>query len=200
LRYPAATLGLTVSRAVEQVEGMPIITVVSGCPGTGKTSVAAALAASSVRGVHIEADVFFHFIVHRIPPIHRDAHDQNATAVRAIAAAAWAFASNGYEVVVDGVIGPWFVPTFMEQLESFNVDVDYLVLRAPLDQTLQRAMARAKTRADHETVVRHMHPGFATLGPFEAHAIETGGQTIDETLAVVARGRSTNRFRVVGKR
>jgi chloramphenicol 3-O-phosphotransferase len=44
------------------------ITIISGTPGAGKTSLARALAASDARGVHIETDEFFRFLAHPIGP------------------------------------------------------------------------------------------------------------------------------------
>jgi predicted kinase len=170
------------------------IAVVSGCPGTGKTTLAFALASASVRGVHIESDVFFHFFTHRILPIRREAHEQNAAAVRAIGAAAAAFATSGYEVVVDGVLGPWFLPTFLEALGPSGLVAEYIVLRAPLDDTLRRALPRDKTEAEHAEIVRHMHREFADLGPLEKHAVETGGQAPEDTLAVVTSRRTRGDF------
>jgi adenylate kinase family enzyme len=40
------------------------ITIISGTPGAGKTSLARALAAGDPKGVHIETDEFFRFLSH----------------------------------------------------------------------------------------------------------------------------------------
>ncbi|HVE91320.1 MAG TPA: AAA family ATPase [Actinomycetota bacterium] len=174
---------------------MRTITVVSGCPGTGKTTIASALAAADPLGVHLESDVFFDFFAHRILSIRPEAHEQNGAAVRAAAAAAAAFATSGYQVVVDGVLGPWFVPTFLDGVAPSGLMVEYVVLRAPLDDTLRRALPRPRgDQAEQEEIVRHMHRGFEDLGRFEKHAVETGGHGIPQTLATVAERRFRGDF------
>lgn len=46
-----------------------------------------------------------------------EANDQNRVVIRASGAAAGQFARGGYEAVFDGVLGPWWLPTFFEASE-----------------------------------------------------------------------------------
>ncbi|MCZ7567090.1 MAG: AAA family ATPase [Ardenticatenaceae bacterium] len=168
--------------------------IISGCPGTGKTSVAARMAEQSPRGVHIVSDLFYRFIAHRLLPILPESHDQNATVISAVARSVGAFAAGGYDMLVDGVIGPWFIPLVARELEPVGVAVDYVVLRAPLEVTLARAGNRQDPGA--EQIVRHMHDQFAQLGTLERHAIETEGQSPDETVAEIRRRQRMGALRL----
>ncbi|MCL4368915.1 MAG: ATP-binding protein [Actinobacteria bacterium] len=173
---------------------MASVIIVSGCPGTGKTSVAARLAEQSPRGVHIVADLFYDFVSHRVLQILPESHAQNTIVVTAVARAAGAFASGGYDVVLDGVFGPWFVPLLARELEPAGVPVDYVVLRAPLEIALGRATLREEPGEDG--IVRHMHAQFAELCGLEGHAVETGTQSVDETVAEIDRRLTSREFRL----
>lgn len=88
---------------------MPI-SIISGTPGAGKTSLARLLSLSEPKGVHIESDVFFRFLAHRVDPSLPDAQEQNLTVVRAYVAAANQYSAGGYSVYLDGVIGSALSP------------------------------------------------------------------------------------------
>ena len=161
------------------------ITIVTGCPGSGKTTLATRLSQSRPHGVHLSGDVFYQFIAHPISPILAESHAQNTVVTRAIARAARIFASGDYEVFVDGVVGPWFLPTFVKELEDVPVLIHYVVVRASFEDTLRRATSRPSP-AD-EQIVRHMYDQFASLGPLEGHTIDSTGQTEEETFNFLAR-------------
>jgi hypothetical protein len=97
----------------------PPIVIVSGCPGSGKTTLAKALAlARGTKGVHLVSDVFYGFPAAPIDPTHPDSREQNTVIMRALARAARAFAEGGYHVVLDGIFGPWFLPVLQEELSG----------------------------------------------------------------------------------
>src|SRR5438445_147581 len=119
---------------------MPSLTIVSGSPGTGKTTISKELARRAPGGVHIESDEYYYVIVDLIAPSTPESRAQNDTVLTAVARAAAAYYEGGYDVVIEGVIGPWYLPLFVRELGG--VDVDYIVLRTTIEDALERVAAR----------------------------------------------------------
>jgi cytidylate kinase len=165
------------------------IVVISGPPGSGKTSISRLLSANDPYGVHLESDTFFHFLSHRIDPSDPGAQVQNKTVVRAYISAAVEYVAGGYTVYLDGVIGPWLLPTITATFPR----IDYVLLHTTLDEALSRVKARQTQPSASSGVVGRMHEQFsAILTEFHDHVIETNGksirQTADEFLARSAEG------------
>jgi len=74
---------------------MPRVTIVTGAPGTGKTTFSKRLAAESVRGIHLVSDVFYGFPAHPIDPTKPESQEHNSAIVCAAGRAAGAFAKLG---------------------------------------------------------------------------------------------------------
>ena len=174
---------------------MASIVIVSGCPGSGKTTLSHALARSQPSGVHIVSDVFYGFPAEPVDPTRKESHHQNTVIMRALARSARAFAEGGYDVVLDGVIGPWFLPALRGEL-SGGPSVSYLVLRAPEAEALRRVRERQGPGASAR--VRHMVAAFAELGELRAHAVDTAGRTPEEVLRIAQQGLAEGRFRLDG--
>ncbi|PUB24323.1 AAA domain-containing protein [Promicromonospora sp. AC04] len=137
----------------------PRLLVVTGPPGSGKSTVSEALADRWEPSVLVEGDAFFRFLRRgMIQPWLPESHAQNDTTVRAAAAAAGGFAAGGMAVVYDGVIGPWFLPAFA-RLTGVDV-IDYVVLLPPVETCLKRVETRTGHGFTDLDAARHMHDDF----------------------------------------
>jgi chloramphenicol 3-O-phosphotransferase len=159
---------------------MPSLTIITGTPGAGKTSLAKRLAVVAERGVHITGDLFFTFVPRLIEPTDPESHAQNTSVVLAMTRAATAFVAGGYDVYLDAVLGPWFLPVMAGELRELEVPIVYVILRLPVEEALRRAKERDQDFDDK--IVRKLHPQFEAVGPYERHVIDISRLTPDEVL------------------
>jgi cytidylate kinase len=153
------------------------IVIISGAPGSGKTSLARRLSAGDARGVHVESDIFFRFLAHRLDPSLPAAHEQNSTVVRAYLAAAAEYSAGGYRVYMDGVIGPWLFPAITSMVPRFQ----YVLLHATLGEVLSRARSRNTQPSATPAVVARMHEQFSVVvDTFRKHVIDTEGKSMEQ--------------------
>jgi AAA domain len=173
---------------------MPIA-IITGPPGAGKSTVASHLASSSRLGVHLAGDQVFHWVVGGyVPPWMPGTGRQNGTVISAIAAAAVQFADGGYHVFVDGIIGPWFLPHWL-QMAGQGRPTHYVVLRPSRQTAAMRATGR---RPSGDLVDPHpvatMFDVFEDLGCFEAHVLDSSSQDIGATVAAIQEGLRDCRY------
>jgi cytidylate kinase len=153
---------------------MSSITIVSGCPGSGKTTLARTLAERSDEGLHLVSDDFYRYPGRPIAPTEPESKHQNETILRAVARAANAFRDGGYDVYVDGVIGPWMLPVICAELPD-SESLAYVVLRADLGLALSRV--REREGAGASAAVEQMHRALSELGDLAGCELETSGRS-----------------------
>ena len=102
-----------------QAANDPIL-ILTGPPGSGKTTVGQLLAGKLPRAVNLESDEFFHFIRSGyVEPWKRTAHPQNTIVMRIVADAASTYADAGYFTIIDGIIIPgWFFEPLRDRSPS----------------------------------------------------------------------------------
>jgi predicted kinase len=167
------------------------ITIVSGCPGSGKTTLSKALAGVLPNGLHIVSDRFYEFPARPIDPTRPESQHQNTVIMRALGRATQTFAEGGYDVVLDGVFGPWFLPVLLPELAG-EWPISYVLLQIPEAEAVERVRRRDGPGASPG--VRHMVTAFAESPGFGTHRIDTRGLAPEPLLERVRAGLSANRF------
>lgn len=158
------------------------VLILTGAPGTGKTTTASILAERAPAAVHLETDVFFRFIRSGfIEPWKPESAAQNQVAMGIAGEAAAAYAEAGYFTLVEGIVLPrWFLTPLRDTLRRAGFpQVVYAVLRAPLPLCLGRVEQRDGA-VDREAVTK-IWSEFEDLGEFEANVIDVGEQSPEET-------------------
>jgi predicted kinase len=174
------------------------IVVVTGPPGAGKSTVAAIVAASADRPtVHLHTDTFYTSIrTGFVPPYLPESAAQNEVVLTAIAEVAGIYAEGGYDVVLDGVVGPWALDRFRAAAARRGLALSYVVLRPAVDVVVSRATAREGAALRDEEPIRGLHGAFSGLGELERCVLDTGAQTPAESAAAVRAAWADPRFRL----
>jgi cytidylate kinase len=175
------------------------VIILTGPPAAGKTTVAELIASdASGPAVHLTTDLFYRAIrTGFVLPYLPEAQRQNEVVIEAIVATIAVYARGGYDVVVDGIIGPWFLPPFRTMAEHDRLAMSYVVLRPSLSTTLSRARERAGNELQDVGAITGLHSAFGQLGQLESHAIDTGDLDPAQTAAKVLRLIESGRYRLV---
>jgi predicted kinase len=171
------------------VPGETPVLILTGPPGSGKTTVAAALSARFPRAVHLESDRFFQFISSDyVEPWRPESGEQNRVVMRIVAEAAARYAAAGYFTVIDGIVIPgWFLEPVRDALREAGHPVALAVLRAPLPVCLTRVKEREGAPDPDSAALERIWRSFADIGELEANVFEPGERTPDEAVEALAR-------------
>jgi cytidylate kinase len=163
---------------------MASLLLVTGPPGAGKSTVSRAIAEESPHSVFVAGDAFFGFLANgSIAPWLTAAHPQNQIVTRAAASAAGQYASGGYFTVYDGIVGPWFLPTFASA--TGMEELDYVVLMPPVETCVERVATRLHHGFTDEAATRQMHQEFASADIAGRHVLDSPPTRVDDVVRVV---------------
>jgi predicted kinase len=165
------------------------VLLLTGPPGSGKTTVAEIVASKFDRSVHVEADRFFSFVIGGyVDPWDPDAHEQNAVVMEIATEVARRYAEAGYFTILEGIFIPgWFFEPTRERLRSASLEVASAILRPPLATTVARARLRTPPKRLGEEVLEGLWRAFRDLGPLERYVIENDSQDPERTAEIVIR-------------
>ena len=157
----------------------------TGPPGAGKSTVATGLSAIRAPSVLIEGDEFFGFLrAGRIEPWLAASDRQNEVVTEAAGAATGQFVVGGFWTVYDGVIGPWFLPRFLEA--SGLKRTHYVVLLPPVETCVARVADRVGHGFSDEPATRHMHDQFERAQLLDRFVLRDAVATPDDLVDAIA--------------
>ncbi|MED1569356.1 AAA family ATPase [Bacillus paramycoides] len=164
------------------------IIIITGSPGTGKSTTASIVAKESnlSKSVHMHTDDFYHYIQKgAIHPFLPESQEQNLIVIEAFLEAAKRFARGGYDVIIDGIVGPWFLKPWLKVVQD-NYEVHYIILRATKKETMKRAINRTKLDEDANIeLVEKMWEQFNNLGIYESNIIDTTNQSTEQSVSTI---------------
>jgi len=166
--------------------------IVTGPPGAGKSTIARHLVQQQSPSVLVEGDRFFGFLAEgAIDPWLRSSKQQNEIVTRAAAAATGCFAAS-YDTIYDGVLGPWFLPTFAAA--TGLAELDYVVVLPPLEVCIRRVATRTGHGFTDEPATRKMHTEFAAAAIDQRHLLRTSSDDVSETANTIRRAQAAGRL------
>jgi cytidylate kinase len=170
----------------------PGLILLTGPPGAGKSTVAAALAARLDPSVLVSGDAFFGFLATgAVAPWLPESQAQNEVVTEASAAAAGCFA-HAYATVFDGMVGPWFLPTFAA---ATGLDrLHYVVLLPSLDRVRHRVATRVGHGFADDAATVKMHGEFARAEIDPRHVLVDPPEGVDAVAALVEAAIADGRF------
>ena len=166
------------------------IIVITGAPGTGKTTTSAIVAKESnmEKSVHMHTDDFYHYLSKGVISPHLpESNEQNLIVIEAFLEAAKRYVRGGYDVIVDGIIGPWFLEPWLNIVRE-GYEVHYIILRADKEETMKRAIERSKLdRKTNIELVEVMWEQFENLGAYEKNILDTTLLSVEDTVLAIKK-------------
>lgn len=137
-------------------------------------------------------DQFFGFLrTGAIPPWLPESGTQNTAVVEAAALATGRLAQHA-TTVYDGVIGPWYLDTFLAG--TGVTTAAYVMLLPPLEVCLQRVATRTDHEFDDPEATRQMWQEFAEATIDPRHVVSSADSTPDELVDRLQAGLADGHF------
>ncbi|MCB9724397.1 MAG: AAA family ATPase [Spirochaetaceae bacterium] len=137
------------------------------------------------------SDLFYSFPAHPVDPTRPESHGQNEAIVAALGATSAAFLRHHYDVFVDGIVGPWFLPRLLEEIPS-RMEVAYVLLTVSEDVALARVRNREGT--GRSARVCATRSAFDAAPDYATHEVDTTKASPEDVFHRVAEGLASGRF------
>ncbi|MFE2180457.1 AAA family ATPase [Streptomyces sp. NPDC059455] len=172
------------------------LVLLGGPPAAGKSTIAEIISSTAVRPtVHLHTDSFYVWIRSGfIPPYLPDARRQNEVVHNVMTDAACAYVAGGYDVILDGILGPWILESFRAVCRKRDLGLSYIVLRPSLDVVLSRASRREERQLKEVEPIVGLYGAFEDLGALESHVVDSSAQLVERTAEDIAVGLRAGRF------
>jgi cytidylate kinase len=169
------------------------LVIVTGPPGAGKSAVSEHLANGFTPSALVAGDSFFAMIKKGyILPWLPESRRQNTVIIEAAAAAAGRL-TDMCTVIYDGVLGPWFLPTFVRA--SGLAHLHYVILLPPLEVCRERVQNRADHGFGDLAVTGDLYEQFAGADVHKRQLITESDENPAQIAELIRRSLEDGRFR-----
>lgn len=169
------------------------LVIIAGPPGAGKSSVSEHLVNEFTPSALVAGDSFFAMIKNGyLLPWLPQARRQNTVIIEAAAAAAGRL-TDICSVIYDGVIGPWFLPTFVRATGLPHIN--YVILLPPLEVCLERIRRRIGHGFSDLSATRDLYAQFANATVDMRHLVTEPGDHPAQLAELISRTLDDGRFR-----
>ncbi|HVA05839.1 MAG TPA: AAA family ATPase [Acidimicrobiales bacterium] len=174
--------------------------LLTGSPGSGKTTVAPLVADLAPLSACLDLDWFFAKLRSgAMEPWLTEAHRQNRVVLSAAASAVATFTAGGYFTVAEGILYPFMLDLFADACRPLGIDINYAILRAPLPVVLSRVQRRT-VEPEHfgaladEQVIDDLWSQFEAQGVDLRHLVNAGERGPEAIAAELYEGCVQGRY------
>ena len=144
---------------MDEIKPSPIV-ILSGPIGAGKSTVAKELIKSATTPtVYIEGDKFWSFIIKREET--SEIKKNFGATMWSMVAASVPYACNGYEVILDFTIPPFFLDSVHRITKARNVPIEYIVIKPSESICAERVANRHEGKIPDYSIYHEFYLEFA---------------------------------------